>query len=89
MKAVQQTIDRCGLSHSDFAAICGVSRIMVIRYIHHGAKPQGNNSRRITAALKLLDSLAAQGKLPLPEGSTKERRHKAVQKIKAHLDARS
>ena len=66
----------------------GVSYPMVNRYLTGQSFPRGENRRLINVAVKVIDTLVAQGKLPLPSDRDAEARSKAVDKISAFIQTK-
>jgi len=64
--------------------IFGVSYPMVNAYMTGRSLPT-RSKKRVDVALKVIDALLDQGKLPFPEDKDKESRANAVAKIAAHV----
>lgn len=67
--------------------LLGVSRITLYGYLK-GAKPSKRREPRVSETLKVLSALVEKGQLPLPKDKPPTARRAAVEKIKAHVDAR-
>jgi hypothetical protein len=68
--------------------IFGVTYPMVNAYMTGKSLPT-RSKKRIDTALAVFNTLVEQGKLPFPEGKDKDSRANAVEKIAAHVAAKS
>lgn len=81
-------LKRTGLHQKgELETLLGVSRVMLNRYAK-GATPGKHTAPRIELAMKVLGDLLKQEKLPLPEDYDRERRLKAVEKLKVFIEQR-
>ncbi len=71
-----------GLRQDELAILWGVSRLMVNRYLTGKAVPCESRMPDIIKINKLITRTVAAGKLPLSADFDKERRLKAVNKLK-------
>lgn len=64
------TIDRAGISQREFAALAGMTRVTVNRWIVGERKPQEATRKKAEDTLKRLEVLINEGHLPLPRKHT-------------------
>lgn len=82
------TLKKSGLKiKGELDALLGVSRITIYGYLDKQI-PSAQRAPRVTETLKVLDALIQKGQLPLSKDRTRDDRKKAVEKIRAHVDAR-
>jgi len=60
-------ITKAGLSYVEAAEILGVSKVMVFKYLKKGVTPRRECEKRVRVALKVLERLVEQNKLPRPD----------------------